>query len=216
MKKLLLPIAFSSLALQANADRVPHEFTAGTATKSAQVNENFSYLANRVPGEADIQASYDYVAKNPGDVVDIQGESFTIYRIPYHDVVTGKNYSITLPLNESKSRIYSEHVGDIAGQITFIPISGQKAAVAKTCEIFFRPLDSNFDHSCDAKAYIFLRNGSAMVFNIDHKVVFSDSSEVSQNSPYDFIQTSPSSDVYNPDEKIDDFIDHIKFEELAK
>jgi len=112
LKQVVLLGTLTSASVMAE---VPHTFSAGQPAVASEVNENFTYLDERIdqlitenannstsPTTSDSDSLLDsYVAKTAeiGDVIDtIQGVTYVLGAMPFSEYGTGRIYKVTLPI----------------------------------------------------------------------------------------------------------------------
>ncbi|CAA0117848.1 Uncharacterised protein [BD1-7 clade bacterium] len=212
--RALLPIALSSSAFA----EVPHKFEAATPARAAEVNANFEYIEKRTVGSSAINVTYNYIEKSPGDTVSIGGASYSIYRIPYHDPVSGKNFSVLFPAKAGSSNIISTNIGALNKKASFTNISGLDSSITSGCIVNHDPAIEYFNHSCEARVNLNMPGDTVFSIVADEKEITYSNGEsqgISKLNDFDFVFTNPKNTIFDPSSVVDEFIDYIKVEEIS-
>lgn len=159
--------------------------------------------------------SYNFVDSMPGDVVDVAGSSYSIYKVPVIDKYNGKLYQIKMPsagnpfLKVTRFNEIDITPNEYApAKLTYI--DGYPATIHEECSFL---IDGSEVGKC--KSFVYIKVDLALfVIKIDHATI--DNFAGISFSGFDYTGIpAPDLSKYDMSAHVDAFIDYIDIEDLT-
>jgi len=191
--RIFIVSLFSCILLLAE---VPHTFVSGEAAKASEVNENFTFLNNKVNSIENNSSvtgtssnyipdlhgiTYQKKSSSIGETITIENKDYIMTAIPFKEFGTGDKYYLKIPI---------DWANDTYGWWDF---SHARNGLMSDSELLISGFPTNLDYTTDMWGITILKNTTTNKFKLTQKYqinlhfsILVNKTKINIGTPYDY------------------------------